>query len=267
VTATLQHAGTRLARIPPEWLGIVAVLVVFQLLPESGIVSGTYLPPMTEILSALWEELATAGFWSAVADTLKGWGIGLALATLIGIPLGILIGTNWVLYRATRTLIEFMRPIPSVALIPLAVLTYGTGLSMKIFLVTYASLWPLLFNTIYGVKNVDPVLVDTSRSFGIGRFPRLYRVTLPEALPYIATGLRISAATALILAVTAELVVGAPGLGQTIKVAQQGSAVPVMYAYIITAGILGWLLNIVFRAGEKRLLHWHASYRPVEPGA
>lgn len=262
----LARAGHTVARIPPEWLGVAAVLLAFQLIPEIGLISERYLPPMSEILSALWGELGTSEYWTAVADTLRGWALGLGLATLIGIPLGILIGSSWVLFRSTRAIIEFLRPIPSVALIPLAVLTLGTDLSMKVFLVTYASLWPLLFNTIYGVRDVDPVLTDTARSFGIGRLARVYRVILPEAMPYIGTGLRIAAATALILAVTAELVVGAPGIGQAIKTAQQGGAISIMYALIITAGALGWLLSSVFRIGERRLLHWHASYRPREGG-
>lgn len=251
------------AKIPPEWLGVATVLLLFQLVPGL-LVSERYMPRMSEILAALWTELGKSEYWMTIADTLQGWAIGLGLATAIGIPLGILIGSSWILFHAMRPPVEFLRPIPSVAIIPLAVLTLGTGLSMKVLLVTYASLWPLLLNTIYGVRNVDPVLIDTARAFGIGRIGQLYRVTLPETMAYIATGLRISAATALILAVTAELVVGAPGIGRSISIAQQGGAIPRMYALIVTAGMLGWFLSSAFRFTESRMLRWHPAYRPAE---
>jgi ABC-type nitrate/sulfonate/bicarbonate transport system permease component len=157
--------------------------------------------------------------------------------------------------------IEFLRPIPSVALIPLAVLVYGTGLESKVFLAVFASFWPLFVQTLYGVQDVDPVVTDTARSFGLGRFERIWRIRLPAAVPYIATGVRISSAVALILSVTAELVIGSAGLGRSISVAQSGGAIDVMYALIIATGILGWLLNILATRGERRVLHWHPSQR------
>jgi ABC-type nitrate/sulfonate/bicarbonate transport system permease component len=111
------------------------------------------------------------------------------------------------------------------------------------------------------VQDVDPVATDTARSFGLGRLARLRHITLPAAVPYIATGVRISSAVALILAVTAELVIGSAGLGRSISVAQSGGAIDVMYALIIATGILGWLLNILATRGERRVLHWHPSQR------
>ncbi len=115
--------------------------------------------------------------------------------------------------------------------------------------------------TLYGVQDVDPVATDTARSFGFSRFKRLFRVTLPSAVPYIATGLRIASAVSLILTVTAELVIGAPGLGRAINVARSGGNEELMYALILTTGILGLLLNMVFVKVEKRVLHWHPSHR------
>ena len=197
----------------------------------------------------------------ATTHTLQGWAIGLALAALIAIPSGIVIGSSRLLYHALRAVIEFLRPIPSVALIPLAVLIYGSGLESKVFLATFAATWPLLMQTLYGVQDVDPVATDTARSFGFGRARRLLWVTLPSAIPYIATGIRISAAVALILCVTAELVIGASGLGREINLARQGGAVDLMYALIIATGVLGWAMNAVFTRGERRVLHWHPSAR------
>ena len=178
-------------------------------------------------------------------------------------PLGLLIGSSRWAYRALRVPIEFLRPIPSVALIPLAVLIYGQGLQSKVFLAAFASFWPLLIQTIYGVQDVDPVATDTARSFGLGRAERIWRVTVPSAVPYIATGIRISSAVALILAVTAELVIGAAGLGREINVARSGGNLDVMYALIVATGLLGWLLNLATSAGERRVLHWHPSQRAL----
>jgi ABC-type nitrate/sulfonate/bicarbonate transport system permease component len=125
----------------------------------------------------------------------------------------------------------------------------------------FASFWPLFVQTLYGVRDVDPVATDTARSFGLGRVERLWRIKLPSAVPYIATGIRISSAVALILAVTAEIVIGSAGLGRAINVARSGGAVDLMYALIIATGVIGWLLNVAATRAERRVLHWHPSQR------
>ncbi|MET0761680.1 MAG: ABC transporter permease [Thermoleophilaceae bacterium] len=238
---------------------VAVLLVLWELVVQGGIVAETNIPPASAALSELVNQLAEGAFWSAVGSTLQGWVIGLGIAIALGVPLGLLIGSSRWAYRALRVPIEFLRPIPSVALIPLAVLIYGQGLESKVFLVAFASFWPLLIQTIYGVQDVDPVATDTARAFGLGRFARMWRVTVPSAVPYIATGIRISSAVALILAVTAELVIGSPGLGQEINAASSGGNIDLMYALIIATGLLGWALNLATTAVEKRVLHWHPS--------
>jgi ABC-type nitrate/sulfonate/bicarbonate transport system permease component len=245
------------------WLGVLVVLGVLELLTRGEVISPRYFPPPSEMFAALFDELGTSEFWSAVGSTLQGWALGLGIAALIAIPLGIVIGSSRLLYRSLRAVIEFLRPIPSVALIPLAVLIYGSGLESKVFLAAFASTWPLLMQTLYGVQDVDPVATDTARSFGFSRPQRMLRVTLPSAVPYIATGVRISAAVALILAVTAELVIGSPGLGREINIARQSEATDIMYALIVATGLIGWLINALFARGERRVLHWHPSQRAV----
>ena len=242
-------------------MAVLCALALWELLVRSGVLSDTSFPPMSETVTELGGQLGTGAFWTAVLNTLQGWALGLGLAILLAVPAGILVGSSALAYRALRVPIEFLRPIPSVALIPLAVLVYGTGLESKVFLAVFASFWPLFVQTMYGVQDVDPVVTDTARSFGLGRFERIWRIRLPSAVPYIATGVRISSAVALILAVTAELVIGSAGLGRSISVAQSGGAIDVMYALIIATGMLGWLLNILATRGEKRVLHWHPSQR------
>ena len=243
------------------WLGIAFMIALGELLTRTEVISSRHFPPPTEMFAALADEVTTADFWAAVGNTMQGWAVGLAVACAIAIPAGIVIGSSALLYRSLRGVIEFLRPIPSVALIPLAVLIWGSGLESKVFLAAFAATWPLLMQTLYGVQDVDPVATDTARSFGFGRGQRLLHVTLPSSVPYIATGVRISAAVALILAVTAELVIGAPGLGREINIARQSEAVDIMYALIAVTGLLGWGMNIVFARIERRVLHWHPSQR------
>jgi ABC-type nitrate/sulfonate/bicarbonate transport system permease component len=248
-------------------LSVTAVLVLFEILPRIGILQREHFPPISETISTLVDQLGESSFWEAVWNTLQGWALGLGIAAALAIPLGIVIGSSRLLYRATRGLIEFLRPIPSVALIPLAILIYGTGLECKVFLAAFASFWQLLVATLYGVQDVDPVATDTARSFGFSRVQRLFRVTLPSAVPYIATGLRIASAVSLILTVTAELVIGSAGLGRSINVARSGGNEELMYALILTTGILGVLLNGIFVRAERRVLRWHPSQRSGEAGA
>jgi ABC-type nitrate/sulfonate/bicarbonate transport system permease component len=255
----------------PDWLlplaSVAGVLVLFDVLPRIGVLPRDHFPPISETLSTLADQLGEASFWEAVANTLQGWALRLGIAAALAIPTGIVIGSSRLLYRAMRGVIEFLRPIPSVALIPLAILIYGTGLQSKVFLAAFASFWQLLVATLYGVQDVDPVATDTARSFGFSRAQRLFRVTLPSAIPYIATGLRIASAVSLILTVTAELVIGSAGLGRAINVARSGGNEELMYALIITTGVLGVLLNGIFVLAERRVLRWHPSQRPGEAGA
>jgi ABC-type nitrate/sulfonate/bicarbonate transport system permease component len=256
--------AARRPRIPDwalPWISIVAVLALFEFISRAEIISSRNFPPVTDMLSTLWGELGTSQLWEAIGQTLQGWALGLGIAAALAIPLGIVIGSSGLLYRSVRVIVEFLRPIPSVALIPLAILIYGTGLQSKVFLAAFAAFWVLLVQTLYGVQDVDPVATDTARSFGFSRTQRLFRVTLPSAIPYIATGVRMASTVALILAVTAELVIGSAGLGRSINIARSGGNVELMYALIIVTGMLGWLLNDVFARVERRVLHWHPSQR------
>jgi ABC-type nitrate/sulfonate/bicarbonate transport system permease component len=259
----VRHPNVR-GWVPPT-VAVAGALLLWEVLSRTGAISESNFPSMTDTMAELFRTLGEGDFWAALGNTLQGWALGLGIAAALAIPLGILIGSSRLTYRAFRVPIEFLRPIPSVALIPLAVLLYGTGLQSKVFLAVFASFWPLFIQTLYGVQDVDPVTTDTARSFGLRRFEVLWRIKLPSAVPYIATGIRISSAVALILSVTAEIVIGAAGLGREINVARSGGALELMYALIIATGLLGWLLNILATQGERRVLHWHPSYRTARP--
>jgi ABC-type nitrate/sulfonate/bicarbonate transport system permease component len=241
--------------------GLAGLVVVLQVLPHSGLVSGDYLPPASEMARALWHLLAEGAFWAALGDTLTGWGLGLAIAVAAGLVAGIVIGSVPVLRAVTASTIEFLRPIPSVALIPVAVLLYGTDLRSVLLLVVYASFWQVLVQVLAGTHDVDPVAEDTARSYQLGVWGRVRYVMWPTALPYVMTGVRLAATVALVLTITAELVIGAPGLGHEIAIAQTSGAVPQVYALVLVTGLLGVTVNLMARAVERRALHWHPSVR------
>lgn len=241
--------------------GLAAFLAVGEVAPRLGLVKAAYFPPTSRIADALGQEATDGAFWAALGDTLTGWALGLATAVVAGVVVGLVVSVVPYLREATASTIEFLRPIPSVALIPLAVLLYGTELRSVLLLVVYASFWQVLVQVLYGVRDVDPVAEETARSYGLGTWARTRHVLWPTALPYVMTGVRLAAAVALILAVTAELVIGAPGLGARIAVAQSSQAVPDLYALVVVTGLLGLLINVGARAVERRALAWHQSVR------
>lgn len=260
-------AGPRPRRrrgVPQAVLGLAGLLILVllvEILPRIGVLPRQYFPPSSEIGSALGDLVGTTEFWTAVGDTLQGWAIGLAIAAVAGVVLGILIGSSRFTREFTASTIEFLRPIPSVALIPIAVLLFGVAIESKLMLVVYAAFWQVLIQVLYGVQDVDPVAQDTARAYGLGRWARVRYLTWPTALPYVMTGLRLAAAVALILAITSELVIGNPGLGKLLASAQSSGAYATTYAIVVVTGILGVLVNLVFRAVERYSLSWHPSQR------
>lgn len=241
--------------------GLAGLVALLEVLPRTSLVSPDYLPPASTMAEALWHLLAEGAFWTALGDTLTGWGLGLAIAVAAGVAAGVVIGSVPLLRAVTASTIEFLRPIPSVALIPVAVLLYGTDLRSKLLLVVYAAFWQVLVQVLAGMQDVDPVADDTARSYRLGTWGRVRYVMWPTALPYVMTGVRLAATVALVLTITAELVIGAPGLGNQIAVAQTSGAVPVVYALVLVTGVLGVTINLMARAVERRALHWHQSVR------
>ena len=240
-------------------LGIAVAVAVLELAPRVGALPRSSFPPASEVFGLLAHMLGTAELWTTVGHTLGAWARAMALAALIAIPLGLAIGASRTGALLSRLTIEFLRPIPSVALIPVLVLVYGTRSSLTVALGAFAAALPLLFQAMYGIADVDPVAMETGRVFGMGRAVRLRWIVLPSCAPYLATGLRISASVALILVVTGEYVVGVPGLGQKVLSTQSGGAYDRMYAWIVVTGMVGLLVNLAFHAVERRYLSWHPS--------
>ncbi|MDG4838606.1 ABC transporter permease [Micromonospora sp. WMMD967] len=245
-------------------VGLTGFLVVWQLIPTLGLVNPLYLPYVTDVLARLFEQLVDLAFWRRLGSTMTSWAIGLTVATLAAVVLGTVVGLVPFLRRATHTAVEFLRPIPSVALIPLAVLLFGIQMQAALVIIIYASFWQVFVQVIYGVADVDAVARDTARSFGLTRREQLSHLVLPTTLPYLMTGLRLAAAVALILAVTAEMVIGNPGLGRMIELSRSAGDAAGLYALVVVTGLLGLTVNLVFRFVERRVLSWHQSVRGEE---
>lgn len=254
---------SRVLRVAEPLAVVVVLLAAWEAISRGGLVNKQDLPPVTTVLKAFFEDLQTSELWSSVGNTALGWGIGLGIVIAVGVPLGALLGSSRIAYRASNLTLEFVRTIPSIAALPLLILIYGTQLKLTVVLVVLTALWPLLINTMYGMHDVDPVARETARVYGLGRVRIFLKVTIPSALPYIATGLRLSGVIALILAIAATLIAGGEGLGAAISEAAQSARTPVMYARILTAGLMGLLVTTLFVLLERRFLRWHASQRRV----
>ncbi|QEW01122.1 ABC transporter permease [Microbacterium caowuchunii] len=245
-------------------LGIVGILVflaIWEIASQTGLVNPTYLPPPTVVIPHLFQIATFPDFWLAVGDTMLAWGLGMLIALVLACVLGVIIGLSPFLRRATNSTVEFLRPIPSVALIPLAVLLFGIRIESTLLLVVYAAFWQIFIQVLYGVADVDQVAMSTGRSYGFSKWQRIRDIIFPTALPYLMTGIRLASAIALILAITAQLIIGTPGLGREIAFAQNAGNYATMYALSIATGLLGVLINIGARAMERRLLAWHTSVR------
>ena len=241
--------------------GILGFLATWELIPRLGLVDAKYLPPASEVVMALVRDLGLTAFWVSVGETMKAWFLGLVLAIVLAVVLGFVIGSSTFLRRATNSTVEFLRPIPSVALIPLAVLLFGVKLESSLMLITYAAFWQVLIQVLYGVADVDMVANNTAKTYGLGPLARIRYVVFPTALPYLMTGVRLAATVALVLAITAELVIGSPGLGREIALAQSGGAISGMYALVLATGLIGVVINALMRLIEKKTLSWHSSVR------
>jgi ABC-type nitrate/sulfonate/bicarbonate transport system permease component len=235
-------------------------------LPRAGVLPAEYFPPTSTIAGALVDEFGRAGFWRAMLGTVTTWLIGLGIAVVAGIVLGIVIGSIPALRAATASTIEFLRPIPSVALLPLAIVLFSAPIRSILLLVVYAAFWQVLIQVLHGVTDVDPVARETASSYRLSRWKQARYLVWPTTLPYAMTGIRLAASVALVLTITGELLIGGTkGIGEEIAVAQSSIAVPSMYALIVVSGLIGLAANLVTRRAERVVLAWHPSVRTEVP--
>ncbi|MGW6499202.1 ABC transporter permease [Nonomuraea angiospora] len=246
------------ARLLRGVVGAAGLLLAGELVIRFGLGENLLFPPPSTVLYEAVRLPADPKFLAGVGATLANWALGLLTAVAVAVPAGVLLGSLAPVERAIRPVLEFMRPIPSVAIIPLAILLVPVDELMKVSVIVYASVWPILINTLYGMRDVDPLAKESLRSFGFGPAAVLARVSLPSAAPFVATGVRIAAGIALVLAVSAELVAGGVnGIGVYVTVAGNGNRTDLMMAATFWAGLFGVIANMALLAGERRLFRWH----------
>jgi ABC-type nitrate/sulfonate/bicarbonate transport system permease component len=239
---------------------LVALLVLWELSVRlQWVVTPTW-PAVSTVFMTFWQSCLDGTYTEVFGSSLRRLLIGYVLATVFAIAFGLAMGVWRRMYLLFEPLIELLRPIPSPAYLPMAILFLGIDDGMKVFMVAFASFFPILLNTVAGVRSVDPVLVDTGRTFGLRRAQIIGRIVLPAAAGYILTGMRISLAIALIVTVIAEMVAGNSGIGFYILNAQRSFLVPEMYAGVIALALLGFGLNKGFVALERMALKWHEGW-------
>lgn len=242
--------------------GIATFLVLWELVSRAELLNPQYFPPASSVLTTLVQNATLTGFWAAVGVTIATWALGMLIAFCLAAPLGIVIGLSPFLTKLTRSSVEFLRPIPSVALIPVAVLALAVPMQQSLLIVVYGAFWQIFVQVLYGVADVDTVAMSTARSYGFSWIQRIRDVVFPTMLPYLVTGVRLAASVALILTVTLELVVMAShGIGWEIARSRDAALYESTYALVLVAGLIGVVINLGVRYVEKRALSWHQSVR------
>ncbi|MHA6619087.1 ABC transporter permease [Pseudonocardia sp. DLS-67] len=239
----------------------VPVVVVAAWWVWSANADNFYFPALSEILRTFGDTWVFERVGSDVLPSLARLGAGFGIAVVVSIPLGTVLGLSTAARRVTEPIVEFVRAIPPPALLPFAILVLGVGDAMKVFIIALVGLWPILLNTIDGVRGVDHTMLETARVYGVRGVERLRRVIWPAALPQIFAGMRTSLSLALILMVISEMVASTSGIGYFILQSERSFDIPEMWSGIVLLGLLGYLLNAAFGLVERKVLRWHRGAR------
>lgn len=242
-------------------IDLALVYLLWEVLTATGTLSPRYFPRANAVVERIGALLTLSTFWASLWATVQSWLLGLIIGVVCGTVAGVLLGSSDRAYRFCRVVIELLRPIPPIVILPIVLLVLGVALPFKLVLIFQGIFWVMLLQAVYGVRSVDPVMLETARSYGISRARRFFTVQLPGSLPFIVTGVRIAAMFALVVSIVAELVGGAAGLGNDILKAQSAGDDKTMYALILVSGILGVIITTSFSWLERRVLFWHPSQR------
>ncbi|OFZ88306.1 MAG: hypothetical protein A2V78_00565 [Betaproteobacteria bacterium RBG_16_64_18] len=236
---------------------IVLLLAVWELSGMLEWVSRLSLPRMSSVVVTLWGLIGSGELPAELGSSLWRMFAGYFIGIGLGVLLGLLMGSYRTFYNLLEPITEILRPIPSPAYVPIAILFLGIDDEMKIFMIAFSAFFPVLLNTYSGVRSVDPVQLQTAKTFGVKGSRLLWQIVLPSAAPFIFTGMRVSLAVALIVMVISEMVAASNGIGYFVLAAQRGFKVREMFAGVVTLAVIGYVLNRVFLAIENRVLAWH----------
>lgn len=246
-----------------QLLSFLIVLGIWTLVSVTNAVSSAALPTPRAVLKEFVSFLSTSAYWNTVGQTLHGAVVGLLFAILIGVPLGLVTGTYAAAEQSTRLLVDIMRSFPVIALLPVFLLVLGSNQEMKSTVVFIACVFPVFLQAQYGARGVEPMIEETVRSYRIPRMLRFRKVILPSATPSIMTGLRLAATTSVLVAIGVEILTTVPGLGHELSTEQQSGNSAAAFAYILTAGLIGYSINKVSELMESKLLRWRPPAQTV----
>jgi NitT/TauT family transport system permease protein len=241
-----------------SWV-IVICLALWELVPRTRLVEPAFLPPFSEVLAAGFTLLKTGELWQHVRASLSRSLLGFSLSILSAVPLGLLMGWYKGVASTLDPLLEALRNTAALALLPVFILLLGIGETSKIALIVYACSWPLLLNTVSGVRNVDPLLVKSARTMGLSSLQLFRKVILPASVPTIFVGIRLAGATSLVVLVAAEMIGAKAGLGYLIIYAQYNFQIPQMYFGILTITVIGVVFNALLQRVERHFTSWKPS--------
>jgi len=245
------------------WLASLVVLLLlvglWQLGSDAGLIPQAFFPGPDRSFGALLDQVVTAEFWEAFTATLRRMFFGFVLASIAGVALGALIGLSTTARTYLEPMLELIRPLPASAVIPVFVLMLGLNERMIVTVVAFAAIWPALLGTVHGFKTVEPRLFEVSRILHLGPLELIWKIALPNALPDIFAGLRLSLTVSLILAVVAEMLSGSIGLGHNIVLAARSFRSADLFAGIIVLGAIGYVSNTVLEKVEQHLLRWRVG--------
>jgi ABC-type nitrate/sulfonate/bicarbonate transport system permease component len=237
------------------WVVFAAAVGLWEALARS---EGSFLvPTASAVAERAWHVWPTPDFLSNVEASLRRLAAGYAIGASVGVAVGVSMGSSRRVMQALEPLVELLRATPAIALVPALIVILGVGDRMRIAVIAFGVVFPVLVNSMDGVRAVSPELRETASLLRIGRAERILRVHLPAALPSIFAGLRIAVSIGLVMVVVSEFVGGGDGIGHWILVEQQQFDIPAMYAGILFLGLLGFVLNGVFVLVERRALSWH----------
>ncbi|MER8638488.1 MULTISPECIES: ABC transporter permease [unclassified Mesorhizobium] len=235
---------------------LIAFLAIWQVSSSAGWVNAAVLPPIDMIVAALWKGLVGGTLLGDIAISLQRAGLAFAAAVLVAIPLGLFMGQVRTVETALDPILQVFRQTSALALYPVFILLLGLGEASKVFVIFWATLFPLLLNTIGGVKQVDPKLLEMARVYGARQLTVFRRVVLPGAVPSIFVGLRLSATTALLLLIASEMIGANKGIGFQVMNAQYNFQIPLMFAAIVILAGLGLIANQALVSLQRRLCRW-----------
>jgi NitT/TauT family transport system permease protein len=242
--------------IPQKSAVMILLLAIWEILPRLGLIDPVFLPSFSTVINSLAELTTSGELWRHTWISFERAFSGFALATLLAVPLGFLVGWYKPVERYLDPTLQAFRQLPTLALFPVFILIFGIGEVSKIAIITKASFWPVFLNTVSGVAQLDPLLVKCARSMGVSKFGMFRRIVLPASIPSMFSGLRLSATTALLMLVAAEMLGAESGIGFLIFNCEARFMIPEMYAAILALTVYGIVLNYVLIAVQKRVSRW-----------